>query len=123
VKKPGPSERAIHLGIVTALRMLAKPDVVWWHTANERRTTAREGWNLKQMGVKAGVPDFIILSRDPWLVIFLEVKRPGGYLSPAQNDMAAALERAGFGVIVVRSVDEAISCLDKLGVILRVRAA
>lgn len=121
MKNPDPLERAIHLGIVHALHLLAAPNVVWWHTANERRTSPQEGAFLKRMGVKAGVPDFIILS--PGLVAFLEVKRPGKYLSPAQNDMKSSLELAGFGVTVVRSIDEAIARMEQWGVIRRARAA
>lgn len=121
MKKPVTPERAIHLGIVHALNLLAKPGMVWWHTANERRTSAREGAFLKKMGVKAGVPDFVILG--PGLVAFLEVKRPGSYLSPSQRAMAQELESAGYSVTVVRSVDEAIDKLEMWGVINTKRVA
>jgi len=119
MKKPAPLERQIHLGIVHALHMLAAPNVVWWHTANERKTSKKEGALLKRLGVKAGVPDFIILAPDR--VRFLEVKRPGKYLSPAQRDMEAALERIGLDVTVVRSIDGAISHLEEWGVIRKAR--
>lgn len=90
-------ERRIHLDIVQLLKLTAAPGVVWFHCPNERRTTPKEGAFLKRMGVLAGVADFTLIIpnysaradgkrclEDP-LIAFLEVKRPGGRLSAAQE--------------------------------------
>lgn len=92
-------ERQIHTDIVQLLRLTAAPGVVFFHVANERRTTPREGAFLKRMGVLAGVADFTILIPQMHThgfgapctkgcrpaIGFLEVKRPGGRLSASQE--------------------------------------
>jgi hypothetical protein len=74
------------------------PGVIWWHTPNGGSRDVREGARLKQIGVKAGVHDILIL----WGGIRgLEFKRPGGkqpperQLSPAQQAMHPAMLAAG----------------------------
>lgn len=91
--KREPLERQIHCGVVQLLKLNAAPGVVWFHCANERRTTPQEGAFLKRMGVLAGVADFVLLiPADPYYhfgtrpnTAFLEIKRPGGRLSAAQE--------------------------------------
>lgn len=86
-------ERHIHLNICQLLKLTAAPGVVWFHCPNERRTTPKEGAFLKRMGVLAGVADFTLLIPGrlraglqlPVQPAFLEVKRPGGRLSAAQE--------------------------------------
>lgn len=84
-------ERQIHMDVVQLLKFAAVPGVVFFHCANERRTSPREGAFLKRMGVLAGVADFTILIPPPPSMYlgpvpaFLEVKRPGGRLSAAQE--------------------------------------
>lgn len=93
-------ERRIHLDIVQLLKLTVKPGVVWFHCPNERRATPKEGAFLKRMGVLAGVADFTLIVPDPYFqvkvaigdevlatpsIAFLEVKRPGGRLSVAQE--------------------------------------
>ena len=60
----------------------------------------------KRKGSKVGFPDLLVL---PWAHIgpvFLEVKAEGNYASPAQKDMHRQLERLGYRVGVVRSVED-----------------
>lgn len=72
--------------------------VEYTHTANE---TYVEGWKQKArnkaMGVRSGIPDFIIVF--PNMVLFLELKRPdGGVVSPTQKRWMLALQGVGGGI-------------------------
>lgn len=58
---------------------------------------------------RPGVPDLVVVWRGR--TVFMEVKAPGGRLSPAQCETCAAIEAAGGQVAVVRSVDEALHAL------------
>lgn len=83
--------------IVDALRLLGCTVLV---------TTVR-GWRgPRGYGATPGVPDLLV-ARDGWFGwLGLEVKRPGGRISPAQ----AELERRGL-IVVVRSVEDAIAAV------------
>ena len=114
--KHNPLERQIHLGICQLLKLCAKPDVVFYHTANERRCSPREGAFLKTLGVLAGVPDFTIITF-PARVSFLEIKRPGGKLTEAQEQFRDRVEALGCTYAVARSTDEAKRILSEMGVL------
>lgn len=101
-----PLERQIHLGICQLLKLCAKDDVVWYHTANERRCSPKEGAFLKRMGVLAGVPDFTIITF-PARVSFLEIKRPGGKLTESQEQFRERVEALGCIYSIAHSTDEA----------------
>ena len=62
------------------------------------------GMILKGMGMKAGVPDILIVydSRAYWC----ELKAPKGTLSEVQKEVHAALWQAKTPVAVIRSLDE-----------------
>lgn len=85
------------------------PGVVWWHTPNNGKRddsidSALEGKWLKQMGVKAGIPDLCFLY-GRWHG--LELKKKGGSRSPAQRAMHPLLIAAGAFVETVDSLDDA----------------
>jgi uncharacterized SAM-binding protein YcdF (DUF218 family) len=105
---PAPLERQIHKGIAALLKLNASPGVVWTHIANERRCSPREGAFLKALGVRAGVPDFLILvgGQSP-ITYFLEVKTPKGRLSTEQKRFQADVEKIGIVYAIARSIDEA----------------
>lgn len=68
------------------------PGVVCWHTPNGGGRSVVEGVRFKQAGVRAGIPDLLFL----WGGLYgLELKRPGGVLSPAQIAMHPRLLAAG----------------------------
>lgn len=69
-----------------------RPGVVYWHTPNGGGRSVVEGVRFKQAGVKAGIHDFLFL----WGGLYgLEMKKPGGVLSPDQVAMHARLMAAG----------------------------
>ena len=67
---------------------------------------------LKDEGVRAGVPDLCLpCCGTLGNALYLEVKTKRSYPSAAQKSFIAALKRAGNGVVVVRSLDEAIEAI------------
>ncbi len=128
--KPAPLERQIHLGIVQLLKLTAAPGVVWFHCPNERRTTPREGAFLKRMGVLAGVADFTLLIPCEFpghpeftrstvvrcaIPAFLEIKRPGGRLSVAQEQFRDDVTAIGCLWALAYSTDQAAEYLKSWG--------
>ena len=65
-----PTEKAEHLKLVSWLNL---KHLHFNHTANERKTTARQGADLKRLGVKKGFPDISVYLSDK--VLFIELKR------------------------------------------------
>lgn len=120
-------ERQIHTDIVQLLRLTAAPGVVFFHVANERRTTPKEGAFLKRMGVLAGVADFTLLvpynphkggtTTYPAIPAFLEVKRPGGRLSAAQEQFRDDVTAIGCLWGLVYSMTDAEKMLRSWGAI------
>jgi hypothetical protein len=124
--KVEPLERQIHLGVAQLLKLNAASGVVWFHCANERRTSPREGAFLKRMGVLAGVADFTLLIPTkpshgfhvPWPIpAFLEVKRPGGRLTAAQEQFRDDVTAIGCLWGLAYSTDEAAKLLKSWGVL------
>jgi hypothetical protein len=124
--RAAPLERQIHLGVVQLLRLNAAPGLVWFHVANERRTTEREGAFLKCMGVRAGVADFVMVV--PAMVrtsdfttqrlpnaAFLEIKRPGGRLSESQEQFRDDVTAIGCLWGLAYSTDAAAALLKSWG--------
>ena len=68
---------------------------------------------LKGDGLKVGTPDLLCVWNRG--VAFLEVKRPGGKLSPAQEAVHEALGGLGWPVAIVTSPDEALAALEARG--------
>ena len=64
------------------------------------------GFRMRAMPkyAKKGVPDIFVML--PKRMVFLEVKRPNGILSPDQKMFRAMCERNEHGYYVVRSVEE-----------------
>ena len=91
VKRRGHDEDAIQAAVCLHLSVRAVPGLVWWHTPNGGTRGAAEAGRFKALGVKAGVPDLIAIHNGR--VFGLELKAPGGRVSPAQYDMLAQSER------------------------------
>lgn len=92
------------------------PGVVYWHTPNSGEGRSPfQGKILKQQGVKSGIPDLVFL----WGGLRgLELKRPGGVLSPAQRAMHPRLLAAGaLAVATVDSLDAARAQLRTWGLV------
>jgi hypothetical protein len=69
---------------------------------------------LKGTGLRAGVPDILIINRGRCL--WIELKAGKGRLSPEQIAVHQWLVAAGASVTVCRSIDDVRECLDVWGV-------
>src|SRR5437879_5732759 len=117
MKRP---EQQIHQAVVAHLNMRAEPRVFFWHTPNE----GKRGWvnaaALKAMGMTAGVPDLLILKAGQ--LHALELKAPGGRLTPSQRGIMERMIECGALVAVAHSIDEALVTLEFWGILKRSRA-
>ncbi len=73
-----------------------------------------EASNLKRQGVKAGIPDLIIIYRSR--AYGLELKSQTGRLSDAQASMHQALNTAGMPVSIAHSYDQALEAIRHMGI-------
>lgn len=81
---------------------------------NAARRSAQQGKRLKDEGMKAGIPDVICpFPRSGFASLMIEFKCKGNSPSPAQQEMIAALIKAGNAVCVARSAADAYSLLSK----------
>lgn len=80
-----------------------------YHIPNGGSRNLIEARNLKEQGVKRGVPDICLpVPNALYTALYIELKRPnGGRVSDAQRGWIAALNRAGNRAVVCRGWDEA----------------
>lgn len=65
-------------------------------------------WKLQQMGVKKGVPDYIICLKRKPILFFLEMKRRrGGRVSPEQTEWIKAINEHGARAVICYGFDDA----------------
>jgi len=79
------------------------PGVLIFHIGNERKCSIATGKRLKAEGIVAGIPDYMV----PEMRLFIEMKKPGGRLSPAQKEIIPRLEDAGYTVIIGYGAEDA----------------
>jgi len=101
-------EGPIHKAIVAYLRAILPPDNIVHHSANEGVRGgvrgALDGKRRKEMGQVAGFPDILVLTYRG--ALFFEVKAEGGRVDASQKAVHEALQKMGYRVAVVRSVDD-----------------
>ena len=100
-------EGPIHAAILAYLRR-QYPGAVIHHSPNQTdvkgQAIARTIAKQKMLGMLVGFPDLIMLHQGRFYGF--EVKAEGGYPSPAQKDVGAAIVAAGGFWAVVRSIDD-----------------
>jgi hypothetical protein len=74
------------------------------------------------MGVKAGVPDFLLIS-PCGSVRFLELKRRGEELSEAQENFSLDCIRRAIPYSVAHNIEEALAALNGWGCLIKVGEA
>ena len=109
-------ENAMQIELVRLMNLLVKPNIVWFHVANQRNSKPYHGALLKRMGVKAGVPDLVFIAPGG-LVYFMELKVKGSYASPEQKAFLESLKLLGCRGEIVYSVDEALLLLKMWGLL------
>jgi hypothetical protein len=114
-KAPTASEFAAQCFLVALIRRTISPAWRFTHIASgEYREKATAG-RLYAMGVERGWPDLLFVG--PSRVLFIELKRRGGKLSDAQQDLAAFIVAAGHDYLCTDNVKIAIAKLNELGVL------
>ena len=108
-------EGPIHRDIVQYLAAVLPKDCIVHFCKGEINkrgaNIARELHQAKLKGAKKGFPDLIVLTFTG--AYFLEVKAPGNYPDKDQRELHDAFRSLGFGVAVVRSVEDAREALAK----------
>jgi VRR-NUC domain len=83
------------------------------HLPLETHTSPIQAKRLQRMGVRRGVPDYLIVVKNR--IVFIELKRAhGGQVSPAQTAWLDALGRAGAVVAVCEGASEAKKLISNL---------
>lgn len=81
------------------------PAASWWSSiAHERKQSPIQGAHQKARGVKAGLPDVLVLA--PGFVLGVELKAGKNTATAIQNAVGAELRRLGHGYEIVRSVEQ-----------------
>ena len=109
------SEKKIQKAVAEALDY---SQATWWHTPNE--STAKVEWimEMKKHGLKPGVPDVIIASRnEAGNPSALELKSNDGRLQSSQSEMLQELTKDGWNCAVTYGLDEALNQLRDWGYI------
>jgi hypothetical protein len=109
-------EAALQGFVVDLLRLAAVPDLIWYHVPNEGRRAPRTGAFLKRMGMVAGVPDLAFVLPGG-RAAFLELKTPGGVVSPEQLAFRKRCADAGVPYAIARTPEEARAILADWGAI------
>jgi hypothetical protein len=105
----GVTENIIHKALVERLELGVMPGVFWCHIPNGEYRAKITAARLRQMGVKAGVPDFLfIIDGVPH---FLELKREGGTISDKQKETFRSLQNAGARVGIAYGFNDAAQIL------------
>ena len=103
-------------------------NVLWFHPANERKSSIQQGVRLKAKGVKSGVPDCMIFTpkgRFKGLALELKITKDNGFkkngeprkptkgvLSDNQREWLINLTASGWETKVAYSFDEAKLIID-----------
>lgn len=107
----GPYHRAILAQLHARL-----PGAIVHHSANEfpgsGEAIARAIAKAKKNGMVVGFPDLVVFWRGQ--VALIEVKAPGGRLSPAQINVGLQFEANGFDVHVVTDPDDVAAIAEAL---------
>ena len=109
-----PTEGQDHLAVVEHLKARCGDQVHWHHPATGEIRDAVTAAKLKRMGVRAGLPDFLLVIGGR--LHGLELKRQrGGRVSLDQRAMHDELVTAGAIVAVARGLDDALAILEQWG--------
>lgn len=109
-------EATLHHAVADYLKAVLPPGI-WWSTFPSGGGGRVRGALLKRAGLRAGVPDILIVHATR--AIFLELKTDRGRLSVAQIEAHAALQESGALVATCRSIDDVHSVLVSWSVPLR----
>jgi len=104
-------EDALQRAIVEHYRQRAAPGVFMFAVPNGGFRRPVEAAILKATGTVAGIPDTIWIKDGQ--VYALELKAPGGRLTPAQEGVLVALREAGATATHAHGLDQALQILER----------
>lgn len=116
-----PTEHEICEAITQYLTLKTDLRDLFFHVPNGGRRRITEALRFKKIGVRAGVPDYVIPFKTCTCqckcggsaALFLEVKRgKQGKISEAQKDYMHKLQSQGYVTAVARSLEEAIAAIE-----------
>jgi hypothetical protein len=122
------SEHALQVSVAHMLQLVLDPGRTWWSAIDHGagKLSKRSAGMMKARGVRAGMPDFLILVKDPGargcpMPLGIELKYDRGRLSPAQVEVADAWSRMGehvgqCAIYVARSLEEVQEILEHCNV-------
>src|SRR5579864_4755429 len=108
-------EQAIQRAVFQHLAARPAPNVFAFHPANGGQRSPIEAAIMKGLGVVAGVPDVFVVKGGA--VFALELKAPGGRVSPSQVEAQEALRAGGATVATATGLDDAIAQLEAWGLL------
>lgn len=92
------------------VRWLDQTGIRYSHLPLETPCTDIQSARLKKMGVRKGVPDYLLVVKNK--LVFIEMKRSvGGTLRPTQRAWLEALQCAGAHTFVCEGSKDAIACV------------
>jgi hypothetical protein len=103
-------EDQIQRAVLEHLRLRGPRSAYWFHVPNGGGRTAIEGAILKGLGVRAGVPDLIIVHDGK--TYGLELKADGNRPTKLQIEAQDAMRAAGAEVAVAVGLDAALQQLE-----------
>ncbi len=114
MKRP---EQAIQRAVFQHLAARSMPGVLAWHPFSGGKRSPIEAAIYKGLGARAGFPDVMVLYRSQ--TFGLELKAPGGRVTPVQRQVMNEMEIAGARTAVAYDIDEALTTLEFWGVLRR----
>lgn len=110
-------EDALQRAVVRYLQWALPPDATYHSIPNEGVRHTKAAARLISMGLRAGVPDLVVLYQGR--SIYFELKAPKGALSESQRQFHRKLVYCGFQVITCRTPECVEESLREFGVPLR----
>lgn len=114
------TEYQFHKFVVGWLDVSLPDGCFFHHSPNEGRKHVNYHVKMKSMGMKSGFPDLCLFVPTKYFwngtpcSIFLELKRPGGRVTPIQKEVHKKLEDTGAAVAVIDNISKLKTFLSNL---------
>ena len=114
MKRP---EQTLHIQVANYLRVALRPPTFWTSIEHATKLGPVAAAMRKKRGVKAGLPDVLIMHPDvDTVVVGIELKAAKGTQSPAQFAMQSDFDKAGAAYFICWDVEGVASVLKSCGI-------